>query len=171
MLDFQHRSKHHLRKTLSSLAKSDSNHQHQHTDSTTMPAPSSILVLGAGELGNEVLQSLASHPSRGNCQISLLIRESTLSNPSPTKQAELQILHGDAQISFVTGDIANDSIQQLTATLAPFDTVISCTGMALPPGSQLKLTRAIFAARVRRTCSTSSLMCASCCGVKRRRSG
>jgi hypothetical protein len=115
-----------------------------------MPAPSSILVLGAGELGNEVLQSLASHPSRGNCQISLLIRESTLSNPSPTKQAELQILHGDAQISFVTGDIANDSIQQLTATLAPFDTIISCTGMALPPGSQLKLTRAIFAARVRR---------------------
>jgi hypothetical protein len=110
-----------------------------------MPAPSSILVLGAGELGNEVLRSLASHPSRGNCQISLLLRESTLSNPSPTKQAGLQILHRDAQVSFVAGDIANDTISQLASTFASFDTIICCTGMALPPGNQLNLTRAVLA--------------------------
>jgi hypothetical protein len=146
MIDFQHRSKHQPLK----ISSSHANYQHQHTDSTTMPQPSSILVLGAGELGSEVLQSLASNPSRGDCQISLLLRASTLSNPSPTKQAELQILHRDAQISFVTGDITSDSISQLTVTLAPFDTVISCTGMSLPPGSQLKLTRAVLAARVRR---------------------
>jgi hypothetical protein len=115
-----------------------------------MPAPSSILVLGAGELGNEVLRSLASHPSRGNCQISLLLRESTLSNPSPTKQAGLQILHRDAQVSFVAGDIANDTISQLASTFASFDTIICCTGMALPPGNQLNLTRAVLAAKVRR---------------------
>jgi hypothetical protein len=114
-----------------------------------MTQPSSILVLGAGELGNKVLQSLASHSSRGNCQISLLLRPSAIASINPTKQAELQS-YRETQISFVTGDIANDSIPQLTATFAPFDTIISCTGMALPAGTQLKLTRAILAARVRR---------------------
>jgi hypothetical protein len=114
-----------------------------------MTQSTSILVLGAGELGNEVLQSLASHSSRGNCQISLLLRSSAIASISPAKQAELQT-YRDAQISFVTGDIANDSIPQLTATFAPFDTIISCTGMALPAGTQLKLTRAVVAAGVRR---------------------
>lgn len=114
-----------------------------------MPPPSSILVLGAGELGTQILNSLTSHPSRATIPITLLFRPSTLSSTDPTKQAELQS-YREAQISLIPGDIASDSISQLASTFAPFDTIISCTGMSLPPGTQLKLTRAILNAGVRR---------------------
>lgn len=114
-----------------------------------MSSPPSILVLGAGELGSEVLKSLASHPLRNNCNVTLLLRLSTLSTTNPTKQAELKT-YREAHISLISGDIANDTVSQLASTFAPFDTVISCTGMALLSGTQLKVTHAVLEAGVRR---------------------
>jgi len=115
-----------------------------------MPSqPSSILLLGAGELGTAVLHSLKTHPSLKATKITLLLRPSTLSSSSPTKQSELATYRSSA-IALLPGDIAHDTETHLTSLFAPFDTVISCTGMALPPGTQLKLTRAMLAAGVRR---------------------
>lgn len=117
----------------------------------TMSPPSSILLLGAGELGTAVLKSLTTHPSLNTSQtiISLLLRPTTIATTNPTKQSEIQS-YRDADISLVPGDVANDSISQLASTFSPFDTVISCTGMTLPPGTQLKLTHAVLAAGVKR---------------------
>lgn len=113
------------------------------------PTPSSILVLGAGELGSQILHSLVTHPSLGTTRITLLLRPSTLTSTNPSKQAELASYRA-SNIALLPGDIANDPETHLTALFKPFDTVISCTGMSFPPGTQLKITRAILAAGVNR---------------------
>lgn len=109
----------------------------------------SVLVLGAGELGTQVLNSLTSHPSRKNSKISLFLRPSTISTPNPTKQAELQS-YKEAGISLVAGDIATASVSDLATLFAPFDTIIGCTGMTFPPGTQLKISHAVLQAGVKR---------------------
>jgi hypothetical protein len=111
------------------------------------PPPTSILVLGAGELGTQVLHSLTTHPSlsSSNTKITLLLRPSTLSSTNPTKQSELASYRA-SNIALLPGDIANDPESHLTTLFAPFDSIISCTGMALPPGTQLKISRAVLAA-------------------------
>jgi hypothetical protein len=114
-----------------------------------MPSPKSILVLGAGELGSQVLTSLTTHPKRGNIQIALLLRPSTMASSDPSKQAELEI-YRKASISLIPGDVAADAIAQLASLFAPFDTIISCTGMTLPRGTQLKISQAVLEAGVRR---------------------
>jgi hypothetical protein len=113
------------------------------------PPPTSILVLGAGELGTQVLHSLTTHPSLATSnpkpKITLLLRPLTLSSSSPTKQSELASYRA-SNIALLPGDIATATESSLATLFAPFDTIISCTGMALPPGTQLKITRAVLAA-------------------------
>ncbi|KAM0707427.1 hypothetical protein Q7P35_004072 [Cladosporium inversicolor] len=112
-----------------------------------MQPPSSILVLGAGELGTQVLHSLTTHPSLSSTKtkITLLLRPSTLSSTNPTKQAELSS-YRSSNISLLSGDISTATEAHLTTLFTPFGTIITCTGMSLPPGTQLKITRAILAA-------------------------
>ncbi|BCS17283.1 aromatic alcohol reductase [Aspergillus puulaauensis] len=119
-----------------------------------MAPTSKILVLGAGELGTPVLLALAQHPNiiksgSNNISVSVLLRPSTITSPSPEKAKELQRLR-DNNISFVPGDIASDSTQALSSIFRQFDTVISCTGFAAGPGTQRKLTRAVLEAGVAR---------------------
>jgi len=114
-----------------------------------MTSPKSILVLGAGELGSQVLKSLASHSERGNTRIALLLRPSTIASSNPTKQAELEE-YKKFHVDFIAGDIATDTSTHLASLIAPFDTVIGCTGMALSGGTQLKISRAVLDAGVRR---------------------
>ncbi|KIW53895.1 hypothetical protein PV05_06304 [Exophiala xenobiotica] len=112
------------------------------------PRTRSILVIGAGELGSAILHALISHP-RYNPQstsITLLVRPATLSNPSPEKskqQSDLRALG----IILAPGDVES-SEEELTTLFRPYSSVIHAGGMALPPGSLLKLTRAILAADV-----------------------
>ncbi|KAM0723867.1 hypothetical protein Q7P37_000857 [Cladosporium fusiforme] len=70
---------------------------------------------------------------------------STLSTTKPTKLASLQT-HPSASPALLAADIATSSVSSLATLFAPFDTIISCTGMSLPRGSQLKITRAVLAA-------------------------
>jgi len=114
-----------------------------------MSSPRSILVLGAGELGNQVLKSLKTHPKRGNVQIALLLRPSTIASSDPIKQAEFQS-YEKSNISLIAGDVVTGTTAQLAALFAPFDTIVSCTGMTLPPGMQLKISQAVLEARVKR---------------------
>jgi hypothetical protein len=111
------------------------------------PPPTSILVLGAGELGTQVLHSLATHPSlkTTNTKITLLLRPSTLSSTNPTKQSEITSYRA-SNIALLPGDIATATQSHLTTLFAPFSTIISCTGMSLPPGTQLKISRAVLTA-------------------------
>ena len=119
------------------------------SSTTSMSSQKSILVLGTGELGSQVLKSLTRHPERGNTQIALLLRPSTIASDDQNKQAELKS-YGTANISLVEGDVVADTTAHLASIFAPFDTIISCTGMTLPRGTQLKLSRAVLEAGVKR---------------------
>ncbi|KAL2862824.1 aromatic alcohol reductase [Aspergillus lucknowensis] len=111
-----------------------------------------ILVLGAGELGTQVLVSLAQHPNRNittSTLISALLRPTTLTSTNPQKTKELDLLreHG---ITLIPGDITNDPIPTLVSIFSNYDTIISCTGFTAGPGTQLKVAQAVLAAKVQR---------------------
>ncbi len=105
----------------------------------------SILVLGAGELGTPVLQSLASHPKRADSPITVMLRFTS----DPAKQSLISSFKA-LDISILPGDLGNASEDELTALFAPFHTIIGCTGMAFPVGSQLKIARAVLTAKTPR---------------------
>ncbi|KAL8911745.1 MAG: hypothetical protein Q9171_003137 [Xanthocarpia ochracea] len=112
---------------------------------------SQILVLGSGELGLPILHSLASlasaSPPSSRPTITLLIRPSTLTSPSPSKSKELTSLL-DLGIKFLAADIATSTATQLAAHFKPYDIIVSCTGFAGGAGTQLKLAHAVFEAGV-----------------------
>lgn len=114
-----------------------------------MSASESILVLGAGELGSEVLKSLASHPVRSHTRLALLLRPSTIATGDAKKCSENES-YKELGIEILPGDVVQDDPGQLAKTFAPFDTVISCTGMTFPTGTQLKIAKAVLAAGVKR---------------------
>jgi hypothetical protein len=113
-----------------------------------MSPTNSILILGAGELGLSLAQSLKAHPSAHQTPISLLLRP-TPSTPSPPKAAQLATLAA-LSIPIIPGDLVNDSISTLAETFRPFHTIISCTGFVAGRGTQLKIARAALQAGVKR---------------------
>jgi hypothetical protein len=104
--------------------------------------PISILVLGAGELGLPILEALATHAQRNQTQISVLLRQS-----SASKQALLATL-ARLDINTAYADIGSASVESLTTLFANYDTIIGATGMQLPAGTQVKIARAVLAAKV-----------------------
>ena len=109
----------------------------------------SVLVLGAGELGAAVLDALATHPHRGSKTITVLHRQASLSSSDPAKQAYISQLKS-LGIATLAGDIANATEADLVRLFSPFETIVGCSGMFYPNGTQLKLAQAILAANVRR---------------------
>ncbi|KAF9886783.1 hypothetical protein FE257_011160 [Aspergillus nanangensis] len=108
-----------------------------------------ILVIGAGELGTQVLTSLAHHPRLQHLSKTVLLRPSTIASTAPAKLQELARLRAQ-NINILPGDIVHDSEATLTHLFLPYDTIISCTGFVAGPGTQLKLTRAVLAANTPR---------------------
>ena len=112
--------------------------------------PSSILVLGAGELGLAVLRHLAGYAaSFPGVTLSVLLRPATIDSRDAAKQRDLAAIR-DLGVSIVAGDLADDSSDGLTALFRPFSTVVSCTGFVGGAGTQLKIARAVLAAGVPR---------------------
>ncbi|KAI1456734.1 NAD(P)-binding protein [Annulohypoxylon moriforme] len=114
-----------------------------------MSNPSSILLLGAGELGTSVLEALSRHPKRGPTKITILLRQSTIETQDPEKRKQLTYFQS-LGASLEAGDLANDSAAQLARVFSGFEVVISCSGFGLPSGTQTKLTEATLAAGVKR---------------------
>ena len=115
-----------------------------------MSANKPILVLGAGELGIEILRSLAQKDfAHSSTKITVLLRPTTIDFNDPKKKDRITELRS-LNISLLPGDIAHASTQELSALFAPFHTVISCTGFSAGPSTQLKLARAVLAAGVPR---------------------
>ncbi|MEI6002084.1 aromatic alcohol reductase [Paraburkholderia bengalensis] len=110
----------------------------------------SILVLGAGELGMAVLRNLVRRVGKtSGVSISVLLRPSTLTSDSPGKQKDIAQLRA-LGVDIVPGDLVAQSDAALADIFARFDTVISCTGFVGGPGVQLKIARAALDAGVRR---------------------
>lgn len=110
----------------------------------------SILVLGAGELGMAVLRQVAQRATQlPNAPVTVLLRPSALASEDPDKQQHLAELRS-LGVDFLFGDLAADSATTLIALFKDFHTIISCTGFVGGPGTQLKLTRAVLEAGVAR---------------------
>ncbi|MET0819773.1 MAG: aromatic alcohol reductase [Aeromicrobium sp.] len=116
----------------------------------TPPHPQSILVLGAGELGLPVLRNLVRVAERApGSQVSVLLRESTITTDAPEKKAQIDELR-DLGVQMVAADLVNDSIDQLATVFARFDTVIGCAGMVAGRETPMKLATAALRSGVKR---------------------
>ena len=110
----------------------------------------SILVLGAGELGMAVLRNLAKHPAlQGGTTLSVLLRPATIASQDPAKRREVDELRS-LGVSLVPGDIAASPREELAAIFQTFHMVISCTGFVGGSGTQRKLAQAVLDAEVAR---------------------
>ena len=110
----------------------------------------SILVLGAGELGMAVLRSLSQRAAWSpGADITVLLRPSSLHSSDPGKQAQIAELRS-LGIKALPGDLAGPATD-LTALFQGFDTVVSCTGFVSGSGGfQMKLARTVLDAGVKR---------------------
>jgi hypothetical protein len=113
-----------------------------------MTISSQILVIGAGELGIQVLRSLVAHP-RCAGTVAVLLRPTSINSPNSAKQKEIEILRG-LGLGIIPGDIVEDSEESLASVFANYDTIICCTGFVSGQGVQVRVTRAVLAANVSR---------------------
>lgn len=103
-----------------------------------MSKPLSILIVGAGELGEAILSALAAHPSRtADTKIHVLLRAESISSPSRAKLASNARLRA-LGASLVPGNFVDDPVSSLAATFAKYDVVIQAGGYGLPAGTQIK---------------------------------
>ncbi|KFG84631.1 isoflavone reductase [Metarhizium anisopliae] len=124
------------------------NRLHQQGQATA-PTMDSVLVIGAGELGLCVLQALAAHPKRHHVKVSVLMRQATLDSAAPAKKRIVQRIK-NLNVHFESADVVLAGVQELAGIFTNYHTVVSCSGMELPGGTQTKLAEAALRARVRR---------------------
>lgn len=117
---------------------------------TTPVKTDNILVLGAGELGTQVLRELAAMTAdSAKARITVLLRPSAVATQNSSKKRALEELR-TLGIHILQADVINDSIKALAEHFRHFDTVISCVGFVAGAGTQLKLTQAALKAGVKR---------------------
>lgn len=115
-----------------------------------MSTNESILVIGAGELGMEILRSLAKKaPSYSGTKITVLLRSATIDSQDPQKKKTTAELRAFG-ISLLAGDIVKASTAELSELFEPFHTIVGCTGFSAGPFIQVKLAHAVLDARVAR---------------------
>ena len=108
-----------------------------------------VLVLGAGELGNALLEALTSNSlySQDDTPVTVMLRPSSVNSTSTEGQLRLEKIRG-LGVSITAGDTEADSESRLAETFAPYQTVIHAGGLTAAEGTQLKITKAVLAAGV-----------------------
>ncbi|MGB3895233.1 MAG: aromatic alcohol reductase [Mycolicibacter sinensis] len=102
-----------------------------------------ILVIGAGELGGNVIAALTGRDDTP--PLTVLLR------PSDTpRHARLRDEFAARGAGIVEADVTTVSAAELSTVLRRFHTVVSCIGFAAGAGTQRKITKAALAARVSR---------------------
>jgi hypothetical protein len=107
-----------------------------------------MVILGAGELGMAVVRALGPKVQAAGQRLSVLVSPRTAGNTSGRSASLLEELHrlGVEVIGFDLGADENT----LTNFFKRFRTVVNCSGFVAGPGTQLKMTRAMLNARVKR---------------------
>lgn len=113
--------------------------------------PPSILIVGAGELGEAILSALASHPSRpAGTRLDVLLRAESISDPSsPAKRASNDRLRSLGAV-LVPGNFVDDDVARLAGCFKGYDVVVQAGGYGLPGGTQMKSAEAALMAGVPR---------------------
>ncbi|TFK57652.1 isoflavone reductase family protein [Heliocybe sulcata] len=115
-----------------------------------MSKQSSILILGAGELGNAVLAALAERYDSKDVQLSLGLRPQTAQDSAKTQH--YRSLASPHELHIISVDIASATGKSLADTFrnGKYDVVLSCTGFTAGRGTQVKLAKAVLEAGVKR---------------------
>ena len=108
-----------------------------------------VLVLGAGQLGTAVLDFLIPAVTRRNGSVSVIVSPGSLDQQGNLLSDDHQRL-ADSGATFMAVDVAASTIESLKPHFAGFDTVINCMGFIAGAGTQIKITRAVLEAGVRR---------------------
>lgn len=107
-----------------------------------------VLVLGAGQLGMAVLRELAPRLAQRQTAITVVVAPDVVASPSFDDTYVLVELDGMG-VKVIGFDLASDEAT-LQGLFAQYDTVVNCTGFVAGPGTQLRITRAVLRAGVRR---------------------
>lgn len=116
---------------------------------TTQNLSPSLLVLGAGELGLSVLRALSDYSQQQGTRITVLLKPASIHTTSVKQLTRLNEL-SSLGISLLSGDLQQQSVNELADLFRPFDAVINCSGFVGGAGTQLKITEAVLEARVSR---------------------
>jgi len=106
----------------------------------------SFLIIGAGEVGLAMLNSLFDYQERYAAELNIGVLISPLGNSI----AAVKKHHRFADITVEAVDLIKESIQHLATVLKKYDTVICCSGFSIGKRMQVKITKAVLDAGVRR---------------------
>lgn len=106
----------------------------------------SFLIIGAGEVGFAMLNSLYDYQANHEPQLQIGV----LVQPLADSIAKVKNNSRFVNIRVESLDLVNESIQNLIAVFKKYDTVICCSGFSTGNGMQVKITRAVLDAGVRR---------------------
>lgn len=104
----------------------------------------SFLVIGTGEVGLAMLNSLMNYQQTHSFKIGVLIQRSRIGIDEVSQNANYK------NITIETADLVEDSRTQLAAIFKNYDTVICCSGFSIGAGMQVKITQAVLEADVKR---------------------
>ncbi|BDH46976.1 oxidoreductase [Salmonella enterica subsp. enterica serovar Choleraesuis] len=108
-----------------------------------------VLVLGAGQLGTAVLNSLIPAVMQKDGTVSVVVSPGSMDKQGQLLSESHQKL-ADAGAELIVIDVAESTAEALKDQLIKFDTVINCMGFVAGAGTQIKITRAVLDAGVRR---------------------
>ncbi|EKT62923.1 aromatic alcohol reductase [Providencia burhodogranariea] len=108
-----------------------------------------ILVLGAGQLGSAVLDSLVPEVTKRNGTVTVVVSPTSLDKQGNVI-SDRHRKYAAMGVTFIAVDIATKGIDNLTPIFKPFHTVINCMGFIAGSGTQLKITHAVLKANVQR---------------------
>lgn len=108
-----------------------------------------VLVLGAGQLGNAVLNSLVPAVKQRNGTVCVIVSPYAWDEQGQLRSDSHQ-KHAVNGAEFVSIDMTVATLESLKALFESFDTVMNCMGFVAGGGTQLKITRAVLAAKVKR---------------------
>ncbi|VYU80447.1 aromatic alcohol reductase [Metakosakonia massiliensis] len=107
-----------------------------------------VLVLGAGQLGAAVLDALLPAVRQLNGSVTVIVSPGSWDKHGNLVSARHQQL-AQAGAYFMALDVAADTASLVTI-MRRFDTVINCMGFVAGEGTQIRITRAVLDAKVRR---------------------
>lgn len=108
-----------------------------------------VLVLGAGQLGTAVLDSLVPAVIQRNGAVSVIVSPGSWDARGKLRSAAHQKL-ADRGAEFIAVDVASSTPASLKDLFANFATIINCMGFVAGAGTQIKITQAALEARVKR---------------------
>ncbi|CAH6691193.1 aromatic alcohol reductase [Klebsiella grimontii] len=108
-----------------------------------------VLVLGAGQLGSAVLDSLVPAVIQRNGAVSVIVSPGSWDARGKLRSAAHQKL-ADRGAEFIAVDVASSTPASLKDLFANFATIINCMGFVAGAGTQIKITQAALEARVKR---------------------